>query len=110
MKKVTLTVPWGHYNPTVKKTRIKTQFITMLFFPPNNISQHRFVLKYRQTDRHDFVLGNFEYIEADREIYRKCITRRKQYTRSKKALLTHRCYANWIASTIFRSNACSTFF
>jgi hypothetical protein len=22
----------------------------------------------RQTDRHDFVLGNFEYVEADREI------------------------------------------
>jgi len=35
MKKVTLTVPWGHIDPTVK-TRIKTQFITM-FFSPNNI-------------------------------------------------------------------------
>jgi hypothetical protein len=83
MKKVTLTVQWGQYDPIVKKTRIKTQFITMFFFPPNNISQHRFVLKYRQTDRHDFILGNFEYVEADREIYRKCITKRKQYTRSK---------------------------
>jgi hypothetical protein len=71
---------WPHW----KKTRIKTQFITMFFFPPNNISQHRFVLKYRQTDRHDFVLGNFDYIEADREKYRKCVTKRKQYTKKKK--------------------------
>jgi hypothetical protein len=83
MKKVTLTVPWGQYDLIVKITRIKTQFITM-FFSPNNILQHRFVLKYRQTERHDFILGNFEYIEADREIYRKCITKRRQYTRSKK--------------------------
>jgi menaquinone-dependent protoporphyrinogen IX oxidase len=55
-------------------------------------------------------LGNFEYIEADKEIYRKCITKRKQYTKSKKTPLTHRCYANWLASTIFRPNACSIFF
>jgi len=48
MKKVTLTVPWGHIDPNVK-TRIKTQFITMFFFL-NSILQHRFVLKYRQTN------------------------------------------------------------
>jgi hypothetical protein len=27
-----------------------------------------------------------------------------------KTLLTHRCYANWLAGSIFRPNACSTFF
>jgi hypothetical protein len=74
------------------------------------IFHNRFVLKYRQTDTHYFVLENFEYIETDREIYRKCITKCKQYTRSKITLLTHRCYANWLASTIFCPNACSTSF
>jgi len=32
MKKVTLTVPWGQYDPILKKTEKKAQFITMIFF------------------------------------------------------------------------------
>jgi len=65
MKNVTLTVPWGQYEPTVKKK--KTEYKHSLLqcsFPPNNISQHRFVLKYRQIGT-TFVLGTFEYMEAD---------------------------------------------
>jgi hypothetical protein len=92
MKKVTLIVPWGQYDPIpwgqydpiVKKEPELKHSLLQCFSPPNNISQDRFVLKYRQTDRHDCVLGNLEYIEAGREIYRKCITKRKQYARSKK--------------------------
>jgi hypothetical protein len=82
MNKVALTVPWGQYGPIVKKISIKIQFISM-YFSPNNISQQP-VCTEISTDGHDFALGNFEYIEADREIYRKSITKRKQYTRSKK--------------------------
>ena len=38
-------------------------------------------------------------------------SKRKQCTRNKERFfLTYRCYANWLASTIFRPNACSTFF
>jgi len=47
MKKVTLTVPWGQYDPTVKKPEYKHRLLQSSF-PPNNISQHRFVLKYRE--------------------------------------------------------------
>jgi len=43
MKKVTLTVPWGQYDPIVKKTYYKHSLL-QCSFPPNNISQHRFVL------------------------------------------------------------------
>jgi hypothetical protein len=67
MKKVTLTVPRGLCDPIVKNQN-KNSLLQCFLFSPNSISQQRFVLKYRQTDRHDFVLGNFEYIEADREI------------------------------------------
>jgi hypothetical protein len=114
-----LTLLWYHekscFNSTMgsiwphcKKNSIKTQFITTFLL--QIVFHNRFVLKYRQTHRQDFVLGNFEYIEADREIYRRCIIKRKQYTRSKKTLLTHRCYANLLASIIFRPTACSTYF
>jgi hypothetical protein len=48
------------------------------FFGPLCILQHRFVLKYRQTGT--LFLGIFEYTEADREIYRKWITKCKQYS------------------------------
>jgi hypothetical protein len=68
MKKVTLTVPWGQYNPIIKNQNKNTVYYNVFFSPNNNNIQHRFVLKYRQTDRHDVVLGNFEYIEAERNI------------------------------------------
>ena len=48
MKKVTLRVPWSQYDPIVKKPEYK-HILLQCSFPPNNISQHRFVLKYRQT-------------------------------------------------------------
>ena len=32
------------------------------------------------TNRHDFVLGTFEYIETDREMCRKCITKCVPYS------------------------------
>jgi len=47
MKKVTLTVPWGQYDPTVKTPEYKHSLL-QCSFPPNNITQNRFVLKYRQ--------------------------------------------------------------
>jgi len=47
MKKVTLTVPWGQYDPIVKKPEYKHSLL-QCSFPSNNISQHRFVLKNRQ--------------------------------------------------------------
>ena len=46
MKKVTLTVPWGQCDPIVKKIEYKHSLLQRSF-PPNNISQHRFVLKYQ---------------------------------------------------------------
>jgi hypothetical protein len=60
----------------IKKT-IKAQLITIFF--PNNILQHRFVLKHQQTDR-QLRLRTFEYIEADKEIHRKWIAKSKQYS------------------------------
>jgi hypothetical protein len=60
-----LTVQWGQNDPIVKKNRIKTQLITMFFFL-QIVFHNRFVLKYRQPDRHDFVSGNFEYKEAEK--------------------------------------------
>ena len=48
MKKVMLTVPWGQYDPTVKKKPEYKHSLLQCSFPPNNISQHMFVLKYRQ--------------------------------------------------------------
>jgi hypothetical protein len=75
MNKVTLTVPWGHIDP-IKKT-IKAQFITMFFLQIifYNISLHSNIDKKIR-----LCLGTFEYIEADREIYRKWITKSKQYS------------------------------
>jgi hypothetical protein len=49
MKKVTLTEPWGQYDPIVKKQNKNTVYYNV-FLSPNSISEHRFVLKYRQTD------------------------------------------------------------
>jgi hypothetical protein len=97
---------WPHCK---KKTRIKHDLLKC-FFSPNNISQHRFVLKYRQTDRHDFVLGNFEYIQKQIQKYTENVLQSVSNTQEAKKLLTHCCYANWLASIIFRPNVCSTFF
>jgi hypothetical protein len=69
MKEVTLTV--------LKKT-IKTLFITMFFFP--QIIFYNTGL-YSNIDKQTrLCLGTFEYIAADREIYRKWITKSKQYS------------------------------
>jgi hypothetical protein len=83
MKEVTLTVPWGQYDPIVKNQNKNTVYYNVFLFP-NNISQHRFVLKYRHRDRHDCVLGSDEYIEADKKKNRKGITMRKQKKKKKK--------------------------
>ena len=48
MKKVTLTVPWGQYDPIVKKKIEYKYSLLQCSFPANNNSQHRFVLKYQQ--------------------------------------------------------------
>jgi hypothetical protein len=42
MKKVTLTVPWGHIGSIFlkKKKQKKAQFVTTFSFSPNNILQH----------------------------------------------------------------------
>ena len=47
MKKITLTVPWGQYDPTVIKPEYKHSLL-QCSFTPYNISQQRLVLKYRQ--------------------------------------------------------------
>jgi hypothetical protein len=81
--------PWGHIGHGViltmgsywlnfLKTKIKAQLITMFFFSKQYFTT-RFVPKYRQTDT--TLLRNFRiYTEADREIYRKWITKSKQYS------------------------------
>jgi hypothetical protein len=76
MKKVTLTVPWGQYDPIVKRTRIKHSLL-QCFFSPNNISQQ--VCTEISTDRQTrLCLSKFrKNTEADTEIYGKCITTRK---------------------------------
>jgi hypothetical protein len=77
MKKITLTVPWGHNDP-IKKTRIKTQFITMFFFL--QIIFYNTDLYSNIDKQTQLCLGTFKYIEAGREIYRKWITKSKQYS------------------------------
>jgi hypothetical protein len=76
MKKVTLTVPCGQYDPIVKKQNKNAVYYNVFFL---QIIFHNTGL-YSNIDRHDFVLGNFEHVEADRVLYRKYITKRKQYT------------------------------
>ena len=76
MKKVTLTVPWGQYDLIVKKQNINTVYYNVLF---PHIIFHNTGLYSNVDSRHYFVLGTFEYIEADREISRKCVTKCIQY-------------------------------
>jgi hypothetical protein len=87
MKKVTLTVPWGQYDLIVKKNLNKNSVYYNVFFL--QIIFHNTGLYWnidRQTDRQTrLCLRKYRiYTEADREIYRKCITKRKKYTRIKK--------------------------
>jgi hypothetical protein len=76
MKKGTLTVPWGH-NDSIKKKNNKSSLL-QCFFSPNNILQHGLYSNIDKQTR--LCLGTFEYTEADREIYRKWITKSKQYS------------------------------
>ena len=46
-EKVSFTERWGQCDPIVKKIEYKHSLL-QCSFPPNNISQHRFVLKYQQ--------------------------------------------------------------
>jgi hypothetical protein len=58
-----------------KKT-IKAKFITMIFF-----SKYFTTGLYSHIDKYTrLCLGTFEYIEADREIYKKWITKSKEYS------------------------------
>jgi hypothetical protein len=68
MKEVTLTVPWGQYDPIVKIQNKNTVYYNIFFL---QIIFHNTVCTEISTDRHDFVLGYFEYIEVDRETHRK---------------------------------------
>ena len=77
MKKVTLTVPCGQYDPIVKKWNINTVYYNVLLL---QTIFHNTGLYSNINNRHDFVLGTFEYIEADREIYRKYISKCIQYS------------------------------
>jgi len=63
MKKVTLTVPWGQYDPTVKKPEYKHSLLQHSFPPKQYFTAQ--VCTQISTNRHDIVLGTFEYIEAD---------------------------------------------
>ena len=70
MKKVTLTLSCGQNEPSVKKQNTNTVSYNVLFL---QIIFHNTGLYSISTNTHDFVLGTFEYIEADREIYRKVL-------------------------------------
>jgi hypothetical protein len=65
MKKVSLTVPWGQYDPIIKNQNKKNS--SLHYFSPKNITK-QVCTKKISTDRHDFVLGNFEYIEKKKKI------------------------------------------
>ena len=62
----------GSIRPQCKKKQnINAVYYNVLFL---QIIIHNTGLYSISTNRHDFVLGTFEYIEADREIYGKYIT------------------------------------
>ena len=67
MKKVTLRAPWGQYNPILKINRstdyYNELFLQIIFY---NTGLYSHINKYTL-----LCLGTFEYIEADREIYKK---------------------------------------
>jgi hypothetical protein len=68
MKKVTLSVPWGQYDPIVKKNQNEnTVYYNVLFL---QIIIHNIGLYWNiDRQRYDFVLGNFEYIQKQTEKY-----------------------------------------
>jgi hypothetical protein len=75
MKNVTLSVPGGHIDP-IKNQNKNTVYYNV--FSPNNILQHGL---YSNIDKWtQLCLGTFEYTEAGTEIYRKWITKSKQYS------------------------------
>jgi hypothetical protein len=69
MKKVKLTVPWGHRNKST---------VYYNFFFSNNILQHSFLLTYRQIDT--TLLRNFRIYRSRQRNIQKWITKSKQYS------------------------------
>ena len=65
------------YDPTVKINQNINTVCYNVLFP--HIIFHNTGLYSNVDNRHDFVLGTFEYIEADREICSKCVTKCIQY-------------------------------
>jgi hypothetical protein len=58
-----------------------------MFLAPNNILQHGL---YSNIDKQtQLCLGTFECIEADRQIYRKCITKSQQYSTTLHPSVSH---------------------
>jgi hypothetical protein len=53
------------------------------FFSPYNILQHGLYTHIDKQTR--LCLGTFEYIKADREIYKKCITKSEEYSTTRHA-------------------------
>ena len=66
-------------TPSVKKQNLNTDYYYVVFL---QIIFHNTSLYSISTNKHDFFLGTFEYIEADREIYRKCITKCIHYSKT----------------------------
>jgi len=64
-------------TPLKKNQNINTVYYNVLF---PHIIFHSTGLYPNMDNRHDFVLGTFEYVEADREICRKYITKCIQYS------------------------------
>jgi hypothetical protein len=92
MKKVTLTVPWGQYDPILKKQNKSTVyyngfFLQIIFY---NTGLYSHIDKYTR-----LCLGTFEYIEADKEIYKKWITKSKEYSTT-----LHVCVSDYFTYSI----------
>jgi hypothetical protein len=91
---VTLTMgsywPWSHIDRGVILTPLKIHnksTVCCNVFSPNNILQHGL---YSHIDRQTrLCLGTLEYTEADREIYRKCITKPKQHSTTLHLSVSH---------------------
>jgi hypothetical protein len=82
MNKVTLTVPWGEYTmgsygPHLKKQNKSTVYYN-IFSLSNNILQHGLSSHIDKQTR--LCLGTLKYIEYDKEIHRKWITKPEEYS------------------------------
>jgi hypothetical protein len=76
MKKVTLTVPWGHIDP-IKKQNKNTVYDNVLFLLQIIFYNTGF---YSNIDiQTQLCLGTFRHTEVDTEIYRKWITKSEKY-------------------------------